>query len=1476
MKRLISLLLVAVLLLSCLPVTGLAAAETDAAVMVESTNAAAGATVQVNLLLKNNPGIAGARVTVSYDDRLELIEAASGEALSALEYTNPGVFVSPCNFNWDSENKEASDDGVMLTLTFRVAEDAQPNSLLNVDVSYRYGDIYNSDLDSIAFNMVGGFVTVLDYLPGDVNGDGVVNGKDVTLVRRHNAGGYNISINESAADVNADGLINGKDVTLIRRYVAGDYDVELLPSTYWCAHELKEVKAQASTCAKEGNIAHWSCDLCGKLYADADGVTQITLEDTLVEKAPHTPVTDPAKPATTTSSGLTEGSHCGVCQVVLVPQEVIPPIVGYAITYNISNGDQYLAQLELDNSANPAAYVTSDKPIRLVNLKDPAGYKFLGWFDGSGSNADQVKEIPAGSKGDLQLYAHWQKEVYSVTFASDMVPVSSITYTTDQGAALPVPSLDKYTFVGWSDKDYKIWDEIPAGTAGDLILYANWSSYRNQAKAVKELGDPIILEDSENGQILFTYEIGTIENVPLFTTLQLQCVNGLITTVETTNQTTISKEDAQSVAKAISKATTNSASWTMDKTWNETTEVSKKTLDQMEITEEEAHTRATSSEGTFNIGTSVGGSKGNTKSATGSYSVTNNKSHSQTVTQETGQNFGLSVDGKYSSESSLGLSAEFPIKMVDMGVNASVKNSWEIGGGVDYSNYVKNTTSGTDSWSSTSEFSLETSATQTAEKNWNTDMGYTASKSASQSDTVSKAVSQLISNETGYGESYSTGGSNSESQEFTTSDSQSDEFSSALTYYNSEIKTTTTSFTSTGNTKGNYRMVMAGTVHVFGVVGYDVATGSYYVYTYSVLDEKTEEYLDYSYDGTFNDYETSIIPFEVPGFVNDFVNNRVAQTDGLVFDTETGTYVEYSLPEGKATCVVSVPSYYSYDKGDGTYASVKVTDISADLFRGNTTIEAVVLSHHIKEIPAYAFEGCTNLKYVICPGITKIGEGAFSGCTSLESFNLSTNIAVTEEEAAAGVVALGKDAFVGVPSIKVEASSAAVAKAVAASGAQNIVLDISSIPDADDLALEVGSIESFELWGKDKEYKGLSLKCDAASTVINGVTIVEGSRTPLDLSSEEVTLNRVSIASSGYAMLLKAAHTAITLNGTNTLSSVSGNTMICRDITLAPLNTGMVGKLKVAGKLLICGDIVSTKYLTADEIVQLTAEQFEQYSKGLVEVTLDVQGGTVSQTGLQVFYGQPYGTLPVPVRDYYDFDGWFTAAEGGTQVTAETMVNDTAPVTLYAQWSIKPLSDWVPLNQVPAGAAVVKTKWTYDQTQYTTAATDSMSGWTLYDSSYVWSDWGNWSSWDATWVSGDDGRQVESRTAYAYYYYVCPNCGVHMYQYGTCFSWAGGCGKKVIPSSSYNRVWDTLGYNNVKDFHGTGVHYSDNTVAGRAFTYISTSSPYYVAPQTQYRYRTRSQLWTYYFQKIDHLDAVDYPIGENISNIKEWVRYREK
>ncbi|MDD2537043.1 MAG: InlB B-repeat-containing protein [Candidatus Absconditabacteria bacterium] len=69
-------------------------------------------------------------------------------------------------------------------------------------------------------------------------------------------------------------------------------------------------------------------------------------------------------------------------------------------------------------------------------------------------------------------------------------------------------------------------------------------------------------------------------------------------------------------------------------------------------------------------------------------------------------------------------------------------------------------------------------------------------------------------------------------------------------------------------------------------------------------------------------------------------------------------------------------------------------------------------------------------------------------------------------------------------------------------------------------------------------------------------------------------------------------------------------------------------------------------------------------------VTFNGNGGSGhSPTTKTIQSGQPVGTLPTsPTRAGYTFNGWYTAASGGSQVTASTVVN--ANVTYYAQWTV--------------------------------------------------------------------------------------------------------------------------------------------------------------------------------------------------------------
>ena len=223
-KRIISMVLAIMLVISLCPTSVIVHAEEGAGTsfVVETVSAAPGTSVDVDICIENNPGILGATLKVTYDSNLTLTDATAGEAFAALDMTKPGQYVSGCNFVWDAQDISPEEilDGVILTLTFEVSEDAAVNQIFEVAVSADADDIFDTDFNDILFEVTAGGVLVIDYLPGDVNGDSVINAKDIVFLRRHIAGGYDIEINEAAADVNDDGVVDSSDASKILAYYA--------------------------------------------------------------------------------------------------------------------------------------------------------------------------------------------------------------------------------------------------------------------------------------------------------------------------------------------------------------------------------------------------------------------------------------------------------------------------------------------------------------------------------------------------------------------------------------------------------------------------------------------------------------------------------------------------------------------------------------------------------------------------------------------------------------------------------------------------------------------------------------------------------------------------------------------------------------------------------------------------------------------------------------------------------------------------------------------------------------------------------------------------------------------------------------------------------------------------------------------------------------------------------------------------------
>lgn len=1482
MKKLISLLLSVLLIVSIVPLGSLSVlavtAEENAVLTVKQAYAKNGATVDVDIVIQNNPGILGMTLEVIYDEKVvTLVDVQKGDALSAMTFTVPKNLNSGCKLPWDAENVKPEDikEGTIATLTFKINDSAAVGTVSPIRVTYEKGAIIDKDMLTLQPETVAGSITVLDYTPGDTNDDDIINTTDVVLLRRYIAGGYNVTIVENAGDVNADGNLNTTDVVYIRRYIAGGYGVELKPAPVKCTHNITAVPETASTCIVQGNIAHYKCVKCGSLFEDELGAVEITVEDISLELADHVVVIDPAVGATTLTTGLTEGSHCGVCAKILVKQEIIPVIKGYAISYHPSVGNSYIAQQPIDVSALPHSY-EEGKGVEIPDLPENAvpGFEFKGWYDAI-EGGKRIDYISKTDTGDVRLYARWTAIPYSISYVIDAeapyelkdsdgqkIPTEAKTYTVDKGKnEFPVIRMDGYTFVGWSDEEGNICNTIPVGTTGDKKFYANWLSERNQAWAKKELGEPVILE--QDNYILFAYEIGEVKNVPVYTMVDFGKINGNGVAYERTEtyETVVSESLMTAYTTSLTNSTTNSLSWTLSDGWTDAVSVDEEWAQENEITVEEAEKIGKNESGNWYVsnGTSGGSSK----------TITASKEEYDLHTKTENTKEYNSTDTTDSYNASIG--AEVKVKTA-VGVGGLAKANYEAGISAKLETGSTTTTktgTETDSGNSDQTGSITNIGySGSSHSDWNSESGYGGSSEVSQETSISQALSEKISAKTGYGKEYIQTGNQSETQDQTATETSSNEYSSAVTFEKTESHKLTETFSTANTVTGYHRIVMVSDAHVFGVIGYDIENDSYFVYTYSILDKDVRRFEDYSYKtGSYDDHENGIIPFDAPFDIAEYVAEKTAYTEGLVVSA-AGVVTDYSGDQK----TVMIPEYWvEHNERDDKSTVVKITGISSSAF-ANKDVEVIKLSDFITAIPASAFEDCTSLISVEGRGLTSIGTNAFAGCTGLKVFELGANIKE-----------VGADAFCDADELTIVAADKNVALQALACGADKIKIIVSdSCNDIADIELSVpDSVSDFVFDGRGKTFNNVRISSSADNVGIYNATFNSTGKIPLHLNAKDAELMKVTVNTTGIALVLEQENTNLMLYGESYLNTTGNNALLCKSVSLssiAPSSTHT--ELHLDGGILVFDQVTDITMngllsLNRGSITPIDETEFNNQKKGSFVVTFDANGGNVDTDSMSVVYNSIVGELPIPEKENFTFLGWFK--ENGDELKEGMTYAESNDITVKAYW----LSDFVLAEDVPAGMKTVSQKWTYDQTTRITSDQPFVDGFTLYDTTSEWGEYGEWSEWSKSEVVASDSREVQSNTVaatyktqyrYSRYYATCSTAGIkHMGPTNATWGTDCKCGGTVLNKKEYTKWFDSP-----QTKVGSVSGHTAYTVSGDAYRWYAqeTRKVEATAAYTEYRYRDRELIYTYYHEKTEPMESIfEIAETEEISNVQKWVQY---
>lgn len=1556
MKKIVAFISVLVMLFSCVPLQafatdGVAGTPT---LTIGSPYAAAGQTVSVDVTISENVGIFGAILTFEFPSELTLTGVTEGDAFEGLDISFPDALTSPFTVVCDGMDAPATADGTIFTFNFLVAEDATPNSKLELTASYLDGDVVDGDFKDLELNIESGYVSIIDYIPGDVNKDKRVNTIDITWVRRFRMGGYDLGVfNEAAADVNDDGRINTIDITLIRRFRMG-YDVILKPSTPRCAHTMTAFARVDATCTTEGNEAYWYCDLCGKYYSDEAGQTEISKSDTVIPYG-HPLTHVDAKVATYTSEGCIEHWQCELCGKYygdasaaqeLTRDEVIIPIIvreESTVVYNVYGSDPYLESVGVDNSMNPTVFYSEDGLI-LNDIIAPAGYIFKGWTTAAGVAVTEI--APSTVSRQIVLNATWAKVEYTITFDSPDVEVAAVKYTVDTGATLKNPVCYGYTFVGWSNDSGFLVNSVRPGTTGNMRLHANWTSNRNRATSYSDYGEPIIIEDDNNGQFLFVYDIGRIDNVPLYPYIDSATnttigANGTALNIDMTYEVKeqFQETEAKEIIKTVADATTRSSGWTLSEEWSEIYEEGSEYADKQVKSEERVDSQGSVVGGNYFVSNSQGGSSFLSTESGGSFA------NSSKVTTDNSFGINTSYDQsteKYcdaklgvTNETEVSAGVEIPVEIVK--VSAGVKNTTTVSaeassGRKDNEAYHVDTSAS--SYIGTvdnTDVSAHYNTIANQSSNWNSTSGYEKSYSSSIDSSISTAIAKEIQETTSYNISKSLNGGSEHNTAVSGTTSSEQGYSNSIQVSEYHSKSTTKHVKYSNPDIGYYRVVMAGTIHVYGVVGYDVATASYYTYTFNVLEDDTFEYVDYSKErATFDDCENGIVAFEIPYEVNEYVMGVVGETGGLEIGLD-GTVNGFDAPADFEGTVV-VPQYHAETQPGTENIAIKTKAISAGAFQNNTEIETVILPIYVTEIPDNAFAGCTNLKTVIAYGVTKIGENAFKDCKSLEKFCIDNY--VTE---------LGANAFENVGEIAVMAHDSKVADAAIASGAINITVDISKITDSYNnkkVVVNEGT-NSFAIIGNGGEYVNLQIESHAKTTLISKMKFVNNTDTPMVLTSSEVTLSVVSVNNCPvYALQLGGDNTDLKLYGDINLNSASENTVISKNVTLSKAVTSITSKMNVSGKYLVCGEVVNyetylnvepttisadeydvftspcavsfnanggqavdttivvykgqkygelpipqrqyyeflgwyaqaqdSELITADSEVQVTGSQtlYAHWKQLTSNLIFNANGGAVSTAKKLIYIGEPVGGLPTPTRDYYSFKGWYTAASGGEKVTASTVIDQTSDVTVYAQWTLNPVSGWVKASELPAGAQVVSTKWSYTLRDFKESSASTLDGYTKYDTKRT--------SWGATQGPVYSDPSNGSRNVWSEQYVASTTKHYKYYHRTDGRLWGTDA---TAPGWARHNI--DLTYALTAGYYSSeyGIQYYKTYKCGTCGNdHMWIPDGTYTVENKATRWYYQEPVYTYYYYKdLAKETTASNPTGQaNVSNVVEWVQYRAK
>lgn len=302
-------------------------------------------------------------------------------------------------------------------------------------------------------------------------------------------------------------------------------------ATALAPHSLAKVGGTPATCTERGVSDHWKCTVCGALFSEETGTTEVTTEQLRTALAPHSLAAVAEVPATCEQTGVAAHWRCASCGGLFKDEEgthpvsiddLVVPLAAHKLTAHAPKaatctepgslahwtcevcGKAFLDDRTLEPAGDVVVPATGHKAVhheRVAPTTKSAGRAEYWECSACGKLFSEEGMTKETTKDELALA---KLGVFTVTFDDCLKGTEDVAYEVTEGRATPRPkdpSLKGWKFEGWYVYDggwaREAYD-FDAAVTEDLTLYAKWSELPDAEAAGEKDAEPTIPETGDD------------------------------------------------------------------------------------------------------------------------------------------------------------------------------------------------------------------------------------------------------------------------------------------------------------------------------------------------------------------------------------------------------------------------------------------------------------------------------------------------------------------------------------------------------------------------------------------------------------------------------------------------------------------------------------------------------------------------------------------------------------------------------------------------------------------------------------------------------------------------------------------------------------------------------------------------------------------------------------------------------------------